>query len=214
MENFDWLMIGLPAAIGACVIFALFRKFVWPFFGFVGVIAKAVFHARNRTYLKMDAEALRALPEDELAIALADILDERHGVWETGGAALSTLHTEAKVAYTLIAFEREFMNGGIAQYFTNSSRMTAPYLIQALRAVHADKTADLLEGHMASHRIDVNDPPMFDYEHQQVLEEQMNRYRIETLDERVSQLLARDGFDRGMAEYLRSNLSVIAGEKD
>jgi len=50
-----------------------------------------------------------------------------------------------KVFSAIWAVESEVNNGGFSQYFLNSSAETAPFVVQALNAIAAPKTADICQ---------------------------------------------------------------------
>ena len=55
-----------------------------------------------------------------------------------------SLHSFSQKVFSAIwAAESEINNGGFAQYFRNSSCETAPFLVEALEAIGAPRTADI-----------------------------------------------------------------------
>lgn len=52
---------------------------------------------------------------------------------------------EERVFLSIMALDREVMNGGFDQFFTNSSSEYAPEIVENLRAIGSDNTARLAE---------------------------------------------------------------------
>ena len=61
------------------------------------------------------------------------------------GYDLSKLTDQQKLFYLNQNLEREINNGGFNQYFCNSSGNNAHETVQSLKAIGADKTADILQ---------------------------------------------------------------------
>ena len=80
----------------------------------------------EKRYLEMTVEELSALSDDELFEAVTartegkvDSFDE----WEDG---VNSLNPSQKIFYSVNWLEMEVNNGGLCQFFVNSSRMVAP----------------------------------------------------------------------------------------
>jgi hypothetical protein len=54
-----------------------------------------------------------------------------------------------KVFSAIWAVESEVNNGGFAQYFSNSSAETAPFVVEALKTINAPKTAGICKRALA-----------------------------------------------------------------
>lgn len=61
------------------------------------------------------------------------------------GDDFSTLTSQQKLFYLNQNLEREINNGGFNQYFINSSGNSAHETVLSLKAIGADKTADILQ---------------------------------------------------------------------
>ena len=56
----------------------------------------------------------------------------------------------------------EYLNGGLCQFFVNSSRMVAPYVGEYLRTIGAEKHAQMYDDFVSVNGIDLTDLSEFD----------------------------------------------------
>lgn len=66
------------------------------------------------------------------------------------GERLSALLPEERTTYAVDAFQREVSNGGFEQYLCNSSGALAGELLDALRAVGAERVAEIYRPALAA----------------------------------------------------------------
>ncbi|MBI3700994.1 MAG: DUF4375 domain-containing protein [Afipia sp.] len=71
-------------------------------------------------------------------------------LFETGFGP--SLRNAQRIYVMLWRFQAEIYNGGIWQFFTNSTNMYAPYICDALRIVDADKISSIMEEAIANSR--------------------------------------------------------------
>lgn len=104
---------------------------------------------RRRRYFKLSQEELKALPDDALFDALTARAEAK--LIKAGGFidGIDSLSDAEKVFYIASYYEMEVNNGGLCQFFVNSSRMLAPRLPDCLREIGADEHAKLFETFVA-----------------------------------------------------------------
>ena len=94
-----------------------------------------------------DAAARQPRPEDVWKIsdrtAFLIAMSERLCAKCGEGERLSALSPEERTTYAVDAFQREVSNGGFEQYLCNSSGALAGELLDALRAVGAERVAEI-----------------------------------------------------------------------
>lgn len=150
----------------------------------MGVIGMILGNLRNMKR----AKKLRAMPRAELlAMDDEDFYDAMACITEDAVYDLGEqkdLPRELIVVYTLVKLEMEVNNGGLCQFFVNSSRECAPYVSEALEAVGALGIKDLFEGFVKGNGIDVRDLSSFKLSRIEEFEEQTKRFDFDTFDDR------------------------------
>lgn len=89
--------------------------------------------------------------------SLYDSICEKAGY----GDELHNLNAGERAFYVVSMFNMEVQNGGLCQFFVNSTRELAPEVAQALRAIGADIYAELYESFCAKNGIDWSDLDSF-----------------------------------------------------
>ena len=112
----------------------LFRrcKEQWALVKEMRTMFKAEWERAKRWHAITQAEA-ETLSDEELWDCITSRLPQVEEPEE-----LAELPGVVRVVYTLYWYDLEVQNGGLCQYFVNSSRITAPYLPEALTAVGAE----------------------------------------------------------------------------
>ena len=100
---------------------------------------------RQARFLAMSAADMELLPDDELFDAvlcrtehIVDGFDE----WEEGG---NSLNSSQKLFYCVNWLETEVNNGGLCQFFVNSSRMAAPLVSSYMGVIGAEEHQKLYD---------------------------------------------------------------------
>ncbi len=109
-----------------------------------------------------------------------------------------------KTVYVLGLFDSELQNGGLCQFFVNSSRVVAPYVSEALRIVGADEHLNLFEAFVAANNIDVSDLTSFKVSGVRGYVKQTKRFDFDSFDEKYYELPALQ--DKVVA-YIRNNIN-------
>ena len=94
------------------------------------------------------AKKIRSMSKDEvLALNDEDFFDAVECLCQDAvfDITRSDINEEQKLVYSLNKFEVEVNNGGLCQFFVNSSRECAPYISKALEVVGAISIKDLFD---------------------------------------------------------------------
>lgn len=157
----------------------------------------------DERYLSMSLEELEALPDGKLFWAVLvrteHIVDQCEG-FEDGVAALNPCQ---KVFYSVSWLDTEVNNGGLCQFFVNSSRMVAPLVSEYLSAIGAKEHKKLYDEFIAKYEINVDDLSSFDLEDLDELEEQYERYPFDEFDDLFYDL---EPLETYLTKYARENL--------
>ena len=159
---------------------------------------------RRRRYLKMPLEELKALPDDALFDALTARTEAK--LIKAGGFVdgVDSLSNAEKVFYIASYYEMEVNNGGLCQFFVNSSRMIAPMLLDCLRAIGADEHAKLLETFVADNGIDLNELSSFAVDSYEEYERRCESYPFDDFDDKFYEL---DAITDLLTQYAREHIS-------
>jgi len=114
-----------------------------------------------------------------------------------------------KVAEVLSCFDEEVMNGGLYQFFTNSSREHAPYIADCLAAVGAAEVREEYLKFVKENQIDLNELSSFESESAEEFLEKYEQYPFEEFDDFYYALPAESTVSRLLEKY-----SAEAEDKD
>ena len=157
----------------------------------------------EKHYLEMTVEELFALSDDELFEAVTvrtenkvDSFDE----WEDG---VNSLNPSQKIFYSVNWLEIEVNNGGLCQFFINSSRMVAPLVSEYMGIIGAVDHKKLYDNFTSKYGIDLNDLSSFDIEEAAEFEEQNQRYPFDEYDDVFYDMEPLETF---LKKFIRENV--------
>lgn len=101
---------------------------------------------------------------------------------------LSLLDENERVFYVLYTFDLEWCNGGLCQFFSNSSGEFAPYISDYLKIVGAIEHKKLYDDFIKENKINVNDLSFFKIEDLNEYQDIVNAYPFEDFDDEFSDL--------------------------
>lgn len=162
--------------------------------------------ARQAHYLKMPAAELAALSDAELIEACFIRTDEKVEQYEMPIDGVNVLSEPERVFYTAWTYEMEVNNGGLCQFFVNSSRALAPLLSDCLGVLNATDHQRLFDAFILDNGIDVNDLSFFIIEDAGEFETQTQRYPFDDFDSAFYALKPVSDF---LAPYLRAHLAAF-----
>lgn len=159
---------------------------------------------RAKKIRNMDLKDLMALEDEELYDAVQCVCSD--AVVEIADPGL----TEAQVlVYSLMQLEMEVNNGGLCQFFVNSSGECAPYISNALDAIGACKMKSLFDRFILENHIDVNDLSSFKIESIEEYEAQTERFDFDSFDDAFYE---DEDFHQQLIDYARKNLAQIMNQ--
>lgn len=128
-------------------------------------------------YKSMSNEQLLELSEDELYDAVScvcslDIDDDK----------LDSANELQRAFYVVNYFDLEVNNGGLCQFFVNSSRVCAPYVSKSLEIIGALKTKKLFDRFVADNKIDLENLDSFIIIDVDEFKTQKKRYPFDDFD--------------------------------
>ncbi len=150
---------------------------------------------------KMGSASLLALDDDDFYEAIECYCD---------GAIMDVtdedLTIEQRYIYSLYMFELEVNNGGLCQFFVNSSRECAPYISEALGAIGANSLKSLFDNFIEDNGIDVNDLTSFEISDIDEYEAQTQRFDFDSFDDKFYE---DENFHQLIIDYARKNIDNI-----
>ncbi|MBR5490023.1 MAG: DUF4375 domain-containing protein [Oscillospiraceae bacterium] len=143
---------------------------------------------RDAVYLQMSTEELATLPDDELFSAVwirtENIVSSKEDLLE----GFNSLNDEQRVFYAVNYLEMEVNNGGLCQFFVNSSRMVAPIVSEYMGIIGAIEHKKLYNAFIEKHQINTNDLSSFDSDTIEVFQSQYECYPFDEYDDAFYEL--------------------------
>ena len=114
----------------------------------------------------------------------------------------SQLSDEEKVFYVVYYFNAEWQNGGLCQFFVNSSRVYAPIIGEYLGIIGALEHKQIYEDFIKNNNINVNDLSYF--ENRTIsYQEKVNSYPFDKFDDEFYELPELDEYlEKYLEEYM------------
>lgn len=160
-------------------------------------------------YLKMSVDDLRGLSDEELKEALWErILAEEDDL-----EVIECLHKfrgAKRIYYVVNYFDMEVQNGGLCQFFVNSSKDVAPYILKCLRIIDAVSYEKLLKEFVETHKIKLTELESFDIDDIDDYEEQTKRYPFDDFDDAYYELYEREPLEDMLIAYAKQHLEDFA----
>lgn len=176
----------------------------------IAELTKAIFGAvkqaknnqkKYEKYKSMTNEELLNLSDSELFEAVNAVcylgIDEEK---------IDRINTCQRVFFTVSNLDAEVNNGGLCQFFVNSSRACAPYVSQSLEDIGALKTKKLFDDFVKENNIDVNNLDSFIINNVSEFEEQNNRYPFDDFDTAYYEI---EEINKLLVSYARINIREL-----
>lgn len=168
-------------------------------------IKSAKEHKKKMTaYLSLPPEEL-VLLDDESLLEVLDMLLYIDIDYENIGS----LNAEQLTVATILSYDREVQNGGLCQFFVNSSRYFAPFVASSLEKIGAAKMLSLFSSFISDNSIDVSDLESFIVYDIEEYDAQTERYPFDAFDDAYYELYESEDIETLLLEYVRSNINKI-----
>lgn len=164
----------------------------------------AVTNDQSNKYKSLSPEKLSDLNDDDLLKAMHEVL-----YYNFEDEDFNKLNAEQRTILTLINFDNEVQNGGLCQFFVNSSRLFAPYTCDSLEAVGAVELKNLFETFIAANNIDVYHLESFKIDSIDDYEKQTLRYPFDKFDHEFYNIRKNENITELMIQYTRNNLTTV-----
>ncbi len=109
-----------------------------------------------------------------------------------------------RTVYILNTFDSEIQNGGLCQFFVNSSRLVAPYVSESLKKINADEHLRLFEDFVTANGIDVSNLESFKTNSVREYKKQTKRFDFESFDDKYYELPA---LQDKIVEFIKNHIN-------
>ena len=166
------------------------------------LIKTAIDDGKRYSHFKsMSEDELLKLSDDELTEGIYTILDLDCDDNKPSDKQMYFL--------TISEFCREVNNGGLCQFFVNSSSKYAPYVSDSLNAINAVLLADNFNKFISDNQINLSNLSSFKIERVEDFEFQNKRYPFDEFDEQFYKLQSKEDISALLAEFARANISEL-----
>ena len=137
----------------------------------------------DEKYIQMSASELSKLTDDEIFNAVwtrtENIVSSKENLLE----GFNSLNEEQRIFYAVNYLEMEVNNGGLCQFFVNSSRIVAPVVSDYMGIIGASEHKKLYDTFIEKYQINTYDLSSFDCETVEVFQSQYERYPFDEYDD-------------------------------
>lgn len=142
----------------------------------------------DEKYIKMSVSELLQLTDDELFYAVWTRAENIVSSKEDFLEGFKCLSEEQRIFYAVNYLEMEVNNGGLCQFFVNSSRMVAPIVSEYMEIIGATEHKKLYDAFIEKYQINTHDLSSFDCETVEVFQSQYERYPFNEYDDAFYEL--------------------------
>ncbi len=124
--------------------------------------------------------------------------------YDDEATALSQISDAQRTVYILNTFDMEIQNGGLCQFFVNSSRELAPYVDECLKTVSAEDQRVLFSEFVDVNQIDLGNLESFEISNVLEFQAQTQRYDFDSFDKDYMKLTPLKDY---IVSYIKANIN-------
>jgi len=159
---------------------------------------------QDQKWRAMRAEELSVLDDTELVSAAISRVYGVFGACEDENARIALLNDSQRVLYVVYTYESEVNNGGLCQYLSNDSRLSAPMLSEALKVLGDTVHRTHFEVFVRDNAIDLKHSDAFGKDAIKRFERMEKRYPFEPFDNAFYEL---PSLTEPIAAYIRAHIT-------
>ena len=126
------------------------------------LILNSIFANPNKNK-KLDSDSLMKLSNDDLYEAIYFKLLDFVESCENEESALAVMNENQKAFYVLSLYDSEIQNGGLAQFFSNSTSTLAPFVSGFLEKMNLKEHKNLFDDFLRNNNIDLTRESLEDF---------------------------------------------------
>ena len=158
----------------------------------------------QKRYLAMTTDELSALSDDGLFEAVTARTESKVDSFDEWKDGVNALNTSQKIFYSVNWLEMEVNNGGLCQFFVNSSRMVAPLVSEYMGIIGAAEHKKLYDNFVNKNGIDLTELSFFDVEKAEEFEEKTERYPFAEYDDAFYDM---EPLETYLKKFIRENMN-------
>ena len=116
---------------------------------------------KRSRYVNMSPEELSSLSDEKLLEAVVARIEKKMDKYGELSLGFEALSQPEKLVFAIDYYTLELDNGGLCQFFVNSSRIAAPYVSEYLGTLGATDHKALYDAFVLNNGIDLNDLSSF-----------------------------------------------------
>lgn len=151
-------------------------------------------------YLNMSVDELKSLNYKKIDDAINSVL-----YFNECSENIGKYNTVQLTAITIKCFYNEVNNGGLCQFFTNSSRCYAPYVADSLKRIGAEELSNLFKSFVNENNIDLYDLSSFDSDTTEEYQYQTKRYEFDSFDDSYNEY---EDINELLIKYVKDNIDT------
>lgn len=155
-------------------------------------------------YLSLTASELEKLDDSALIEALDTTL-----YFDVTGESIDSINDKQRVVSTILNYYLEIQNGGLCQFFVNSSRSFAPYVLISLKQIGADEMFELFNNFISNNDIRLDFLDDFEIYNVDDFKEQYKRYPFEAFDDSFMKLYENNPLEKLLLNFVRQNIETV-----
>lgn len=160
---------------------------------------------REKRYYTMTADELAALDNAELRDAISLRMMKESGRMEVKQCL--DLFTGAKrVFYIVSLYEAEVSTDSLCRFLVGPGRSAAPYVMDALKEIHASRHAELLRKFTADNHLDLADLGAFKIDNSWEYDERKAKYPFAAFDKKFDEMYEKESINNRLIQYVRNNI--------
>ncbi len=164
----------------------------------------AEFENKQARSSSLSEEELSALSDDDLLFAVMARTEKKVEGFDDLRKGVDSLNHAQRVFYSLNWLEAEVNNGGLCQFFENSSRIVAPFVSDYLAAVGAAEHKKLFDGFVEKNKIDLKALAFSDADEAGALEEKLQAYPFDEYDDAFYDM---EPIETYLTKYIRDHIA-------
>lgn len=162
---------------------------------------------KTHSYLSLPSQELAQLTDSELI----DVLDAQL-YFDVNWESIDSLNQEQLTVTTILQFDREIQNGGICQFFVNSSRSFSPFVSSSLERIGATDIQNIFDTFISTNNIDISNAAVldsFEIFDLKDFETQYKRYPFDDFDNAFMTLYEKENLENLLLDYVRKNHATV-----
>lgn len=199
MKWYSWVLLAL-LVIGITVFVIIMA---------LSFLSSKLLFKSSAHYAKLTSEELLVLSDEELVVAVTGKFDQKYGLYRDYKKALTNMNDLERTVLSIADFDMETQNGGLCQYFSNSSRYSAPFLLSALDTLGSVRFKEELSRFISENNVDLNNLERFSVDDVNEYIENTKLLPFDDFDSKYQELYQEENLNEILAAFIRTNIDAF-----